>query len=122
AAADQRTRGFLLGATSGRTTLNGEGLQHEDGHSHVVASTVPNLVTYDPAFAYEVAVILEDGLRRMYRDREDVFYYITLCNENYPMPEKPAGAESGILAGLYKVKPAPNPAGRKVHLLGSGSL
>jgi pyruvate dehydrogenase E1 component len=124
AAADQRTRGFLLGATSGRTTLNGEGLQHEDGHSHVLASTVPNLVTYDPAFAYEIAVIIEDGLKRMYRDREDVFYYITLCNENYPMPEKPEGANEGILKGLYKFKPAAqtgDPA-RKVHLLGSGSL
>jgi len=125
AAADQRTRGFLLGATSGRTTLNGEGLQHEDGHSHVLASTVPNLVTYDPAFAYEIAVIIEDGLKRMYRDREDIFYYITLCNENYPMPEKPAGVDSGILKGLYKFKPATNPEvdpARKVHLLGSGSL
>jgi pyruvate dehydrogenase E1 component len=125
AAADQRTRGFLLGATSGRTTLNGEGLQHEDGHSHVLASTVPNLVTYDPAFAYEIAVIIEDGLKRMYRDREDIFYYITLCNENYPMPEKPAGVDAGILKGLYKFKPATNPEvppARKVHLLGSGSL
>jgi pyruvate dehydrogenase E1 component len=123
AAADQRTRGFLLGATSGRTTLNGEGLQHEDGHSHVLASTVPNLVTYDPAYAYEVAVIIEDGLRRMYRDREDVFYYITLCNENYPMPGKPEGADEGILRGLYKLKAATggDPA-KKVHLLGSGSL
>jgi pyruvate dehydrogenase E1 component len=132
AAADQRTRGFLLGATSGRTTLNGEGLQHEDGHSHVLASTIPNLVTYDPAFAFEIAVILEDGLKRMYRDREDVFYYITLCNENYPMPGKPEGADEGILKGLYKFKPAnsahsadanggSDPA-RKVHLLGSGSL
>ena len=123
AAADQRTRGFLLGATSGRTTLNGEGLQHEDGHSHVLASTVPNLVTYDPAFAYEIAVIIEDGLNRMYRDREDVFYYITLGNENYPMPAKPAGADEGILKGLYKFRPAEGPPGRpRVHLLGSGSL
>jgi len=112
AAADQRTRGFLLGATSGRTTLNGEGLQHEDGHSHVLASTVPNLVTYDPAFAYEIAVIIEDGLNRMYRDREDVFYYITLGNENYPMPAKPAGADEGILKGLYKFRPAEGPPGR----------
>jgi pyruvate dehydrogenase E1 component len=124
AAADQRTRGFLLGATSGRTTLNGEGLQHEDGHSHVLASTVPNLVTYDPAFAYEIACIIQDGLKRMYRQREDVFYYITLANENYPMPAKPDGCDEGILKGLYKFKPAPegDPARPRVHLLGSGSL
>jgi len=123
AAADQRTRGFLLGATSGRTTLNGEGLQHEDGHSHVLASTVPNLVTYDPAFAYEIAVILEDGLRRMVKDREDVFYYITLGNENYAMPAKPEGADEGILKGLYRLRRAEGAQGRpRVHLLGSGSL
>jgi pyruvate dehydrogenase E1 component len=123
AAADQRARGFLLGATSGRTTLNGEGLQHEDGHSHVLASTVPNLVTYDPAFAYEIAVIIADGLKRMYRDREDIFYYITLCNENYSMLGKPEGVDAGILAGLYKLRPAAGGnANRKVHLLGSGSL
>jgi pyruvate dehydrogenase E1 component len=106
AAADQRTRGFLLGATSGRTTLNGEGLQHEDGHSHVLASTVPNLISYDPAFAFELAVIIRDGLRRMYHEREDIFYYITLYNENYPMPAKPDGADAGILKGLYKLRPA----------------
>ncbi len=126
AAADQRTRGFLLGATSGRTTLNGEGLQHEDGHSHVLASTVPNLLCYDPAFAYEVAAIIRDGLRRMYREREDVFYYITLYNENYPMPPMPEGIEEGILKGLYKFRAAPEPAAAapppRVHLLGSGSL
>jgi len=123
AAADQRTRGFLLGATSGRTTLNGEGLQHEDGHSHVLASTIPNLVTYDPAFAYEIAVILEDGLRRMVKEREDVFYYITLGNENYPMPAKPEGADEGILKGLYRLRRAEGLEGRpRVQLLGSGSL
>jgi pyruvate dehydrogenase E1 component len=122
AAADQRTRGFLLGATSGRTTLNGEGLQHEDGHSHVLASTVPNLVTYDPAFAYEVAVIIREGLRRMYREREDIFYYITLGNENYVMPPRPEGEgiDEGILRGLYKLQEATGEA--RVHLLGSGSL
>jgi pyruvate dehydrogenase E1 component len=126
--ADMRGRGFLLGATSGRTTLNGEGLQHEDGHSHVLASTVPNLVAYDPAYAYEVAVILRDGLRRMYGEREDVFYYVTLCNENYEMPPLPDGAEEGILRGLYKLRPAPaakdgDPAERpRVHLWGSGPL
>ncbi len=123
AAADQRCRGFLLGATSGRTTLNGEGLQHEDGHSHVHASTVPNLLAYDPAFAYEVAVIVREGLQRMYRDREDVFYYITLANENYPMPPKPGDVDAGILKGLYRFQPAAETEGRpRVQLLGSGSL
>jgi pyruvate dehydrogenase E1 component len=127
AAADQRTRGFLLGATSGRTTLMGEGLQHEDGHSLVLASVVPNLLAYDPAFAFELAVILRDGMKRMYTHREDVFYYITLYNENYPMPPMPAGAEEGILKGLYKFRAAP--AGKEgaenrpqLHLIGSGSL
>ena len=127
AAADQRTRGFLLGATSGRTTLMGEGLQHEDGHSLVLASVVPNLLAYDPAFAYELAVIIRDGLQRMYTNREDVFYYITLYNENYPMPPMPEGAEEGILKGLYKFRPAPPPAAGatdrpRIHLFGSGSL
>jgi pyruvate dehydrogenase E1 component len=123
AAADQRTRGFLLGATSGRTTLNGEGLQHEDGHSHVLASVVPNLLAFDPAFAFEVAVIIRDGLKRMFTDREDIFYYITLYNENYPMPHMPAGAEEGILKGAYKLKAAPEGDDRpRLHLLGSGSL
>ncbi|HEX9945145.1 MAG TPA: pyruvate dehydrogenase (acetyl-transferring), homodimeric type [Thermoanaerobaculia bacterium] len=124
AAADQRTRGFLLGATSGRTTLNGEGLQHEDGHSHVLASVVPNLLAYDPAYAYELAVIIREGLKRMYTNREDVFYYITLYNENYPMPPMPEGAEEGILKGVYRLKPAQGGEdGRpRVHLLGSGSL
>ncbi|HEX2643007.1 MAG TPA: pyruvate dehydrogenase (acetyl-transferring), homodimeric type, partial [Thermoanaerobaculia bacterium] len=125
AAADQRTRGFLLGATSGRTTLNGEGLQHEDGHSHVLASVVPNLVAYDPAFAYEIAVIIQDGLKRMFENREDIFYYITLANENYPMPPMPAGAPEGILKGLYKFKPAELGEGDtrpRIHLLGSGSI
>jgi len=126
--ADQRGRGFLLGATSGRTTLNGEGLQHEDGHSHVLATTVPNLIAYDPAYAYETAVIVRDGLRRMYQEREDVFYYVTLCNENYEMPAMPEGAEEGILRGLYKLRPAPGGEGRggdqrpRVHLWGSGPL
>ena len=128
AAADQRTRGFLLGATSGRTTLNGEGLQHEDGHSHVLASVVPNLLAYDPAFAYEIAVIIRDGMKRMYTQREDIFYYITLYNENYPMPPMPEGAEAGILKGLYRLRPAPpGPGGAqedrpRLHLFGSGSL
>jgi pyruvate dehydrogenase E1 component len=123
AAADQRTRGFLLGATSGRTTLNGEGLQHEDGHSHLLASVVPNLLAFDPAYAFEVAVIIRDGLKRMFTDREDIFYYITLYNENYPMPPMPAGAEEGILKGAYKLKAVPEGDDRpRIHLLGSGSL
>ena len=105
AAGDLRTRGFLLGATSGRTTLNGEGLQHEDGHSHVLAGTVPNCVSYDPTFAYEVAVIIQDGLRRMVQEQEDVFYYVTLMNENYAHPALPAGdgAREGIVKGMYKL-------------------
>jgi pyruvate dehydrogenase E1 component len=123
AAADQRTRGFLLGAVAGRTTLNGEGLQHQDGHSHLLASVIPNLFAYDPAFSYELAVILEDGLRRMYWDREDVLYYVTLYNENYPMPALPPGAEEGILRGLYQLRGTPEgPAERRrVHLFGSGT-
>src|SRR5262249_17284858 len=125
AAADLRARGFLLGATAGRTTLNGEGLQHEDGHSHIAALTVPNVIAYDPAFAYELAVILRDGIRRMYEDvKEDVFYYITLYNENYPMLPMPDGAEAGILKGLYKLRPtsAKGKVEGKVHLFGSGPI
>ena len=101
AAGDMRCRGFLLGGTAGRTTLNGEGLQHEDGHSHLIASTIPNCISYDPTFAYELAVIIRDGLRRMYEVQEDIYYYITVMNENYPHPEMPAGAEEGILKGMY---------------------
>src|SRR5207244_10926607 len=93
-------RGFLLGATAGRTTLNGEGLQHEDGHSHVLSSVIPNCVSYDPTYGYELAVIIHDGLRRMVRQQEDVFYYITLMNENYEHPALPQGSERGILKGL----------------------
>jgi pyruvate dehydrogenase E1 component len=122
AAGDMRTRGFMLGGTAGRTTLMGEGLQHQDGHSHILAATVPNLVTYDPAFAYEIAVIIRDGIRRMYELGENVFYYITLGNEKYPMPAMPEGAEDGILRGMYKLNPAAKSTGAKVHLLGSGSI
>ncbi len=123
AAGDSRTRGFLLGATAGRTTLNGEGLQHEDGHSHVLALTVPNVVAYDPAFAFELAAILRDGIRRMYEQGEDVFYYITLYNDNYVMPAMPEGAQEGILKGLYKLRPASvKGKGTKVHLFGSGPI
>ena len=102
AAGDMRCKGFLLGATAGRTTLNGEGLQHQDGHSHLLAYSVPNLITYDPAFAFELAVIIRDGIRRMYENQEDVFYYLTLYNENYAMPPMPADAREGILKGMYK--------------------
>ncbi|MFB0517466.1 MAG: pyruvate dehydrogenase (acetyl-transferring), homodimeric type [Candidatus Neomarinimicrobiota bacterium] len=122
---DQRGRGFLLGATSGRTTLMGEGLQHQDGHSHILASTLPNLYTYDPAFAYEIAVIVQDGLRRMYHEREDIFYYITLGNENYPMPAMREGIEEGILKGLYRFSEGPRQRGKpmtRAHILGSGAI
>lgn len=120
---DARGKGFLLGATYGRTTLNGEGLQHEDGHSILVASTVPNCLGYDPAFAYEIGVIIKEGLRRMYQAGESIFYYITLYNENYAMPPMPAGVEQGILKGLYKFKPAVDPKGKlRVHLFGSGVI
>jgi pyruvate dehydrogenase E1 component len=120
--ADARGRGFLLGATAGRTTLNGEGLQHEDGHSHVLATAVPNVRAYDPAFAYETAVIVQDGLRRMLEAGEDVFYYITLYNENYPMPAMPAGAEEGLLRGMYRFRPGGEGRRRHVTLFGSGSI
>src|SRR5262249_40305261 len=103
-AADSRCKGFMMGGTSGRTTLNGEGLQHEDGHSQLAASTVPNLIAYDPAYAYELAVIIQDGLRRMYHENEDVFYYISVYNEQYSMPSMPEGSREGILKGLYKLK------------------
>lgn len=121
AAGDQRARGFLLGGTAGRTTLNGEGLQHEDGHSHIYAATVPNCVPYDPTFAYEVAVIIRDGLRRMYQEQEDVYYYVTLLNENYAMPAMPEGCEEGILKGLYRLHSHKGSKGH-VQLMGSGSI
>ena len=101
AAGDSQARGFLIGATAGRTTLNGEGLQHQDGHSHVLASTIPNCVNYDPAYAYELAVIVQNGLKRMYVDMESVFFYITTMNENYQQPTMPKGAEEGIIKGMY---------------------
>ena len=146
AAGDMRTRGFLLGATSGRTTLNGEGLQHEDGHSHLIAATVPNCVAYDPTYAYELAVILQDGLRRMFQDEEDIYYYITVMNENYHQPPMPAGSAEGIRRGMYRLgagggsteqtaeqaaKPGTAPrsrpdaashGARHVRLLGSGAI
>jgi pyruvate dehydrogenase E1 component len=121
-AADIRARGFLLGATSGRTALNGEGLQHQDGHSLLLTSVVPNLYAYDPAFAYEAAVIVQDGMRRMYQDGEDIFYYLALYNENYEMPAKPDGVDEGILRGLYRFRPGPSGKRRKAHLFGSGPI
>ncbi|HEY7758154.1 MAG TPA: pyruvate dehydrogenase (acetyl-transferring), homodimeric type [Burkholderiales bacterium] len=123
AAGDSRARGFLLGGTAGRTTLNGEGLQHEDGHSHLLSSTIPNCISYDPTFAYEVAVIIQDGLRRMVKEQQDVFYYITLMNENYAHPAMPQGAEAGILKGMYLLRGAkPEARGARVQLLGSGTI
>jgi pyruvate dehydrogenase E1 component len=122
AAGDNKAKGFLLGATAGRTTLNGEGLQHQDGHSHLLASTVPTLLTYDPAFGYEIAIIVKDGLRRLYTEGEEYFYYLTLYNESYEMPPMPAGVEEGILKGLYKLKPASKGKKFKAHLFGSGPL
>jgi pyruvate dehydrogenase E1 component len=122
AAGDMRSRGFLLGGTAGRTTLNGEGLQHEDGHSHVLASTIPNCIAYDPTFAYEVVVILREGIRRMYEAQDDVYYYVTLMNENYPHPAMPAGAEDGIVRGLYLLEESDAGKKPRVQLLGSGTI
>ena len=123
AAGDIGAKGFMLGGTAGRTTLNGEGLQHQDGHSHLLAYPVPNLVTYDPAFAYELAVIIRDGIKRMYEDQENIFYYITLMNENYPMPEMPKGVEEGILKGMYKFKASDKKNLKlKAQLFGSGTI
>ncbi len=123
AAGDMRARGFLLGATAGRTTLNGEGLQHQDGHSHVFSSVIPNCRSFDPAFGYEVAVIIQDGLRRMYVDQEDAYYYLTLLNENYAQPAMPEGAAEGILRGLHRVRTGQgSKKGPRVQLLGSGAI
>jgi pyruvate dehydrogenase E1 component len=123
AAGDSRARGFLLGGTAGRTTLNGEGLQHEDGHSHLLSATIPNCVSYDPTYGYEVAVIVREGLRRMLAEQDDVFYYLTLMNENYPHPAMPEGAPEGILRGMYRVVEAePSNDSPRVRLLGSGTI
>jgi pyruvate dehydrogenase E1 component len=123
AAGDMRARGFLLGGTAGRTTLNGEGLQHEDGHSHLLAATIPNCVAYDPTFAYEVAIIIQDGLRRMMKEQEDVYYYVTLMNENYAHPAMPPGAEDGIRRGMYLFREGVKKKGQfGVQLLGSGTI
>ena len=124
AAGDMQCQGFLIGATSGRTTLNGEGLQHQDGHSHILASTIPNCVSYDPTYAYEMAVIIQDGLKRMYEKKEKVFYYITSLNENYPHPPMPEGVEEGIRRGIYRLRQAEVKAKKapRVQLLGCGSI
>ncbi len=121
AAGDSRARGFVLGATAGRTTLNGEGLQHEDGHSHLMSATIPNCVSYDPTFGYELAVIIQEGMRRMVQNQEDVYYYITLMNENYSHPEMPKGSETGILKGMYAFSKS-KAKGPKVQLMGSGVI
>jgi pyruvate dehydrogenase E1 component len=120
AAADSRSRGFLLGATAGRTTLSGEGLQHQDGTSHLVAGTIPNCRAYDPCFAYELAVILDDGMRRMLERQEDVFYYVTVMNESYGHPSLPPDAREGILNGMYRVHASDKAA--RVRLLGAGTI
>ncbi|HEV7808957.1 MAG TPA: pyruvate dehydrogenase (acetyl-transferring), homodimeric type, partial [Candidatus Limnocylindrales bacterium] len=124
ALADARGRGFLMGATAGRTTLTGEGLQHDDGHSHLLASTIPNLRQYDPAFAYELAAVVRDGIERMYHEGQDVFYYVTLYNENYAQPKKPADVDEGIIRGLYRFAEAPDlgPKAHRARLVGSGSI
>jgi len=127
-AGDARARGFLLGATAGRTTLSGEGLQHEDGSSHLLFSTVPNCVAYDPAFGYELTVIIRDGMRRMLENQEDVFYYLTVMNENYAHPAMPQGAEEGILRGMYRIREArgvrreAKSKQQTVQLLGAGTI
>jgi len=132
AAGDLQARGFLIGATAGRTTLNGEGLQHQDGHSHLVAGTIPNCVSYDPAYSFELAVIIQDGIRRMYQEDESVWYYITTMNENYVQPDMPEGVEEGILKGMYlledgdskeyKVAAGKGKTAPRVRLLGSGTI
>ncbi len=122
AAADQRARGFLLGGTAGRTTLNGEGLQHEDGHSHILSSVIPNCISYDPTYAYELAVIIQNGLSRMVAKQEDVYYYITVMNENYEHPAMPKGVEEGILKGMYPLQTSKSKSKKRVQLLGSGTI
>ena len=122
AAGDQRARGFLIGGTAGRTTLNGEGLQHEDGHSLILSNLIPNCISYDPTFQYEVAVVTQDGMRRMFQEQEDVFYYLTVMNENYEHPEMPVGSEADILKGMYSFRKGAETAGPRVQLLGAGTI
>jgi len=121
-AGDMQARGFLLGGTAGRTTLNGEGLQHQDGHSHILANTVPNCRSYDPTYSYEVAVIIQDGLKRMYQDKENSYYYVTLMNENYEHPAMPKGAEEGIIKGLYQLEKGTSKKKNRVQLMGCGTI
>ena len=122
AAADMKTRGFLIGGTAGRTTLAGEGLQHQDGHSHILASTIPSCVSYDPTYVYELAVIIHHGLRRMFYDKEPVYFYVTCMNENYAHPPMPENAETGIVKGMYQLRKSKSDSERKVQLLGSGAI
>ena len=124
AAGDMQARGFLVGGTAGRTTLAGEGLQHQDGHSHLQASTIPNCISYDPTYSYELAVIVQDGLRRMYQNEENVFYYLTVMNENYVHPAMPEGSAEGILKGLYQLSKSKKDDGQTptVQLMGSGTI
>ena len=122
AAGDAQTRGFLIGATSGRTTLAGEGLQHQDGHSHLLASTIPNCISYDPTFSYELAIILREGLKRMHDNQENIFYYITVMNENYKHPKMPYDCKKGILKGMYLLKEFKNKGKIKIQLLGCGTI
>ena len=122
AAGDCQARGFLIGATAGRTTLNGEGLQHQDGHSHLMASTIPNCISYDPAYAYELAVIVQDGMRRMFQEGENKFYYITTMNENYHQPDMPEGSAEGIIRGMYRLRRSTVSAELRVQLLGAGTI
>lgn len=122
AAGDIQARGFLLGGTAGRTTLAGEGLQHQDGHSHLYASTIPNCVSYDPTYAYELAVIIQNGLHRMYEKQENIFYYITVMNENYTHPDMPEGVEEGIIKGMYLLKASKKKSKHHVQLMGSGTI
>ena len=122
AAGDSRTRGFLIGGTAGRTTLNGEGLQHEDGHSHMLAATIPNCRTYDPTYGYELAVIIREGIRQMTEEQQDVFYYITVMNESYQQPSMPEGVEQGIIKGMYLLEEDKKEAAHHVQLLGSGTI
>jgi pyruvate dehydrogenase E1 component len=122
AAGDMQARGFLIGGTAGRTTLAGEGLQHQDGHSHLVAYTIPNCISYDPTYAYELAVIVQDGLRRMYQEQQNCFYYITVMNENYPQPAMPEGVEEGIKRGIYRLRQGASEGEARIQLLGSGTI
>ncbi len=122
AAADMRARGFLVGGTAGRTTINGEGLQHEDGHSHLMSGSIPNVISYDPTFAYEVAVIVREGVRRMMQEQEDVYFYLTVMNESYAHPAMPEGAEEGILRGMYLLSASDDVEAPRVQLLGAGTI